>query len=568
VFSGGRRLVGWTEATVAGKKLWTVDIPEVKAGKWYFHQLWVNNQRRPRARHPNEGFINIAGVPDSKAGDNLFQGYARFRFAPGDLKNFDNLKDVDVVVLRIWIDDRLPLEGIDEKEHIATCACKSRAALTEGGRGARYYVENALELLDVPGEWYLNRQTGRLYYYPLPGEKIKEMEAFAPVLSELLHLAGKPGTKEVVENLVFRGLTFAHAEWWLPRTNPGDSQAAVSVPGAIQGNGVMNCAFENCTVAHVSNYAIDLHGGCQKNRIVGCHLFDLGAGGVKIGETGQRTSPAQHTHSNAVTDCHIHGGGRVFHQAVGLWVGQSYGNRLAHNHIHDLYYTGVSIGWTWGYGKTLARDNVLEFNHIHDLGKAWLSDMGGIYTLGTQPGTVVRNNIFHDIAGFSYGGWGIYFDEGSTGIVAENNLVYRTTHGGFHQHYGKENVVRNNIFALGRDQQLQRTRQEPHLSFTFERNLVFYRTNLLAGAWNDDKVALDYNLYWREGGPVNFGGLSLEQWQKKGRDRHSLIADPLFEAPDRADFRLKTGTPAEKIGFRPLDLSKVGPRPPQKREGS
>ena len=271
-------------------------------------------------------------------------------------------------------------------------------------------------------------------------------------------------------------------------------------------------------MAHVSGYAVHLARGCRNDRVVGCELFDLGAGGVKVGETAIRNDPADQTHDIAVTDDHIHDCGRVFPQAVGVWVGQSYGNRIAHNHIHDLYYTGISCGWTWGYGKSLAHDNVIEFNDVHDLGKDWLSDMGGVYTLGVQPGTVIRSNVFHDVSGLRYGGWGIYFDEGSTGIVAENNVVYRTTHGGFHQHYGKDNVVRNNVFALGRDAQLQRTRAEDHRSFTFEHNIVYYRTGkLLNGKWDDDQVSLDFNLYWRAGGgEVRFGDLTWDQWRARG----------------------------------------------------
>jgi hypothetical protein len=211
----------------------------------------------------------------------------------------------------------------------------------------------------------------------------------------------------------------------------------------------------------------------------------------------------------------------------------------------------------------VSRDNHIEFNHIHDVGQGLLSDLGGVYTLGVSPGTVVRNNIVHDIEGHDKG-WGLYTDEGSTGIVLENNLVYRTSNGSFHQHYGRDNVVRNNIFAYGRDAQIVRSRDEAHLSFTLERNIVYYRIGeLLSYVWSGgtDRIALDHNLYWNGGGsPPKFPADNFEAWQARGFDKHSRIADPLFVDPAHDDFRLQPDSPALALGFRPIDFSSVGPR--------
>jgi parallel beta-helix repeat protein len=175
---------------------------------------------------------------------------------------------------------------------------------------------------------------------------------------------------------------------------------------------------------------------------------------------------------------------------------------------------------------------------------------------------VIRNNVIHDVDSRGYGGWGIYTDEGSTGILIENNVVYRTKSGGFHQHYGKENVVRNNVFAFAREGQIIRSRKELHLSFTFERNIVYWNEGPLLGkTWSDDKFQLDYNLYWNSAGkPVQFDGKPLADWQKRGQDVHSMIADPLFVDPAGGDFRLKDGSPALRLGFRQIDVGPVGPR--------
>jgi parallel beta-helix repeat protein len=263
-----------------------------------------------------------------------------------------------------------------------------------------------------------------------------------------------------------------------------------------------------------------------------------------------------------VSDNHIHDIGLVFPPAVGVWVGQSSRNLIAHNHIHDLYYTAISVGWTWGYGPNQCNGNIIEYNHLHSIGKDMLSDMGGIYTLGMQPGTILRYNLIHDISSFTYGGWGIYPDEGSTGMVIENNVVYRCKSAGFHQHYGRENIVRNNIFALNRENQLMRTRAEPHLSFAFTGNIVYFDQGRLLGSnWTGEQFKMERNLYFdaRSAG-IRFAGRSFDEWRASGQDRESIVADPLFVNPANFEFRLRPGSPAAKIGFKPIDLSTVGPR--------
>jgi len=555
IISGGRMLAGWKNVEIEGKKLWMVDIPEVKDGKWLFHELWVNGKRRVMARHPNKGYLKVADVIEKT--EQWTQGQSSFQFSEGDMKAWKSAEDAEVVAMCRWVESHLPIKSIDESQRVVYFPYKSVFQLATGDQ---YYVENAFELLDAPGEWYLNKKEGKLYYMPMLDEDMSIAEVIAPVLTQIVRIEGKPESGKLVQNVKFKDLTFSHTEWWLPEGSSGFGQAAIGVLGMIYGEGVSNCTWEGCTIAHAGNYAIELSRGCKDNKIIYCELSDLGAGGVKIGETAIRDNEAERTSGNEVRDCQIHDGGIIFHSAIGIWVGQSPNNRIAYNNIYNFYYTGVSIGWTWGYGPAIATGNILEANNIHHIGVKTngdgpiLSDMGGVYTLGNHEGTVIRHNVFHDIAGYQYGGWGIYFDEGTTHIVAENNLVYNTTHGGFHQHYGKENIFRNNIIAFARDWQIQRSRPEEHISFYFEHNIVYWDNGVaFSGSLGNFNIVFNNNLYFATGdGKMKFNDLSFEQWQEKGMDKDSIIADPMFVDPAKRDFHLKPGSPADDIGFVPF----------------
>lgn len=555
LITGGRPIRGFKPVEMDGKQFFAASVPEVKAGEWSFQQLFVNGRRQPRTRLPKEGFHTFAGLPTAKPDTPWNEGQAEAAFKPGDLHNWRNLSDVDVIALHFWVESHLPLAQVDEAAGRATFNAKSVFRLTEAhdrSQFARYYVENVFEALETPGQWYLDRPTGTLYYVPRPDESPEALTAIAPRLDQLVRVVGETGRP--VEHLQFRGLAFAHTNWALPRDHGGTVQAATNVPAALHFEQATECSLIDCSVAHVSTYAAEFAAGCKNNQVVRCAFTDLGAGGVKIGHDSTATT---------VTNCDIGPGGHIFHSAVGVWIGHSGDNTVTHNEIHHLYYTGVSVGWSWGYNPSKAVRNRIEFNHIHHIGQGLLSDMGGIYTLGVSPGTVLRYNHIHDVDAFQYGGWGLYNDEGSTGILLENNVVHRTKHGGYHQHYGRENHVTNNIFAFAKVAQIIRSREEEHTSFIFDHNIVYYTDGPLLGTtWRNDRFKLDHNVYWNAaGGKIDFAGASFEEWKNRGHDLHSLIADPLFVDARNGDFTLKAESPALKLGFKPIDMSKIGRQP-------
>lgn len=565
ILSGGRRISNFSVETLNGRKVWVASIPEVRQGRWNFRQLWVNGGRRPRTRLPREGFFTVDRLADGdKNTTNPWgKGQSRFFFKKGDLKRWQNLADVELVVFSFWIDSHALLREVDEEQCLVTLDRTTRTDLSGewGEQGARYAVENVFEALQEPGQWYLDRPAGRLYYIPRPGERPETAEVIAPVLDKLVSIEGESIDEKPVEEIHFEGLTFAHTEWAPPAEWSASNQAANEVPGAILSRNARNITFSNCTVAHVGTYGVECTANTFDITISASTITDLGAGGVKVWHGCRRTH---------ILDSEISDGGHIFHAGVGVLIGQCTGNRILHNHIHDFDYSGVSIGWLWGYRESNGYGNLIEYNHIHHIGRGMLSDLGGIYTLGVAPGTRIRYNLIHDCYSRGYGGWGIYPDEGSSYLLIENNLVYNTKTGGFHQHYGRENVVRNNIFAYAVQNQLARTRLEDHVSFLFERNIVlFNQGDLWHGNWAGENAVLRNNLYWNEtGAEILFPPKSLKakkkatfvQWQKRGLDCGTILADPKFIDPHQHDFRLRPDSPALKLGFVPFDLSNVGPR--------
>jgi hypothetical protein len=348
-------------------------------------------------------------------------------------------------------------------------------------------------------------------------------------------------------------------------------QAAAETDATVMLDYAGHIDFLNCEIAHTGLYGIWFRNSCSHSTVEHCRLFDLGAGAVKIGATSRPASridlpdTTRLTHHIKVHNNIMQHGGYIFPCAVGVIIFHGSDNEITHNEIADFRYSGISAGWIWGYDYSPSKRNKIEFNHIHHLGWGELSDMGGVYTLGASEGTTVSNNVIHHIYSYSYGGWGLYTDEGSYKVVMENNLVYACKNAGFHQHYGKENLIRNNIFALNRRSELQLTRVEEHVSLIFTHNIIYFSDGLLymsmgENRWPAANVTIDRNCYWdtRTRTPKFHDELSFADWQQLGRDQHSIIADPLFVNPEQFDFRFKKLSVAKKTGFQPFDYSKAG----------
>jgi hypothetical protein len=566
VLSGGRAITGFKRGE---GPLWVAEISDAVGGKWQFRQLFVNGRRACRARTPNEGYLHVEGLVeklDPKKPETWEQPVDRFRFKAGDIHAWKDLNDVEIVVFHSWNTSRERIAAVDEKERVVRLAGMPVSRLLAWDPQQRYYVENTRDALDSPGEWYLDRQSGKLYYWPLAGEDPAKAEVVAPVLQELVRFDGKPDSGAFVDYVQLEGLAFQHADWTLPATGYGDPQAAVTVPAVVSASGARHCAIERCEIAHVGTYGLWLSRGCKENRIVQNHIHDLGAGAVRVGQNYRAPSDVAESSGNLVSNNYLHDGGHVYAGAVGVWVAQSSHNTISHNEIHSFDYSGMSIGWNWDYTPNRTHHNRIEYNHIHHVVRGVLSDAGGIYTLSPQPGTVIRNNLLHDI--FPYMGnpamaWGIYFDAGSSEMLVENNIVYHTLTGGIMSTCAPGNVVRNNIFALSAWQAAWRwSLPNKNPRPLFERN-IFYLTQgdlfHLDDGQSDFNPKWDRNLYWRtDAEPLMFYGDEFMEWQAKGMDRHGLVADPQFVDPAHGDFSLKPGSPALKLGFQPIDTSRIG----------
>ena len=564
VFSGGKKIDGFVENDLG---LWETKIHETAYYKWKFDQLYVNNQRATLARTPNVGFIKIDTViqqvwkkGNSRVPEKAQQSivFNKENFKPISKISSQVLPNVRFKAYHKWDFTLRYIDAIDTDSLMVVTSGRGMKPWNPLKKDRRMVFENYEAALDSVGEWFL-KDNGTLLYKPKKGEIIGATEVVAPVLENLIIISGNASQDLYVENISFEGLRFKHCHYKIPKTGFEPNQAAAKLSAAIKIEGAKNIKITNAEVSHIGQHAVWFGKGCSNSSIENTYIHDVGGGGVYLGDF-KPLDGKQHTHHITVKNNIIQSGGREFPAAVGIWVGHSSDNTISHNDIGNFYYTGISVGWVWGYKPSLAKRNTISYNHVHHIGWDLLSDMAGIYTLGASEGTVVEYNVIHDVHAYSYGGWGMYADEGSTGISFKNNLVYNTKTGGFQQNYGKNNMVQNNILAFAKKYQLQCTVPEAHKSFSFTNNILIFKEGMVAkGAWDKVNAEIDNNIYWNiSKKEYNFNNHSFKEWQNLGFDKNSLIANPHFKDVENLNFKFKKASIYKKIGFKPFDYSKAG----------
>ena len=445
VISGGRRIGGWRQDSGNRWKAAT-DLAD-------FRQLYVGGKRAVRAHGGR--------LPGAE-----LYGREAYKTSDVSMADWKNQSDIEFVYDMEWERTICKVARIQKEGSSAVVTMLepyfTLARLKDGiQQSFPTHIENALELLDEPGEWYLDRAAHVVYYIPRPGEDLASAEVMAPAVEKLMELEGTLDAP--VHDLVFEGIKFSYASWLRPsQTGHVDTQAnfiitpqnVVARAGGFMGNlhnentkspsnivlhAAHSVRFESCTFTQFGSGGIDLEYGSQDNVIEGCRFYDLSGSGVQVGDVCEHhpKDVRQIVKGNRIVNNYIHDVAVDYKAGVGVFAAYTDGTVIAHNEISNLPYSGVSVGWGWGEedagggdphyyqpftynDPTPSKNLVCEYNHIHHV-MLERNDGGGIYTIGNMPGSVIRGNLIHDATGRP---GGVYLDEGSGFIEVTGNAVY------------------------------------------------------------------------------------------------------------------------------------------------
>ncbi len=572
VFTSGTAYSGFEKCTVNGhdafKKYVGTDAD--------FNTLFDSEKMLEQSRFPSSGYFKVKSVSDGdifakpEVDSEYFTAYNGMYADSSELSKIENLNNATVKILHWWKDETLRISGYDSKTGHIKFDKVSSMSIKEGDR---FFILNAYEAVDEPGEWYLDKSDGVLYVIPEEGKSPDDYTVFGSTLETLISVDGADSIS--FENIIFRG---NGRSYYAEREH---SQAAYNADSCVKYTNASDFRIRNCEFRDIAACAVFMGENVTNADVDSCIFKNIGAQAVYVRGENVDIEDPRVTKNIRIINNGISEYGRYYYNAVGVLVIHANSVEISHNEIHDGYYTAVSVGWVWGYAYSVTYNNRICDNLIYNIGQGWLSDMGGIYTLGNQPGTVISGNVIHNVSADSgeggYGGWGIYLDEGSSYITVEKNLVYACGSDAYNLHYGSYNTVRNNIFALSGESQCS-------VVSNFSRAIANDGGKMAADVYNNifltdkktravshisDKTAWNEynNTYWdlsdkddiyvdKSDNPKEAMGIYTAIG--KGYVTSPVIADPGFADAASFDFELNENSPAIKSGFEKWDYNNAG----------
>lgn len=533
VLYAGRRITGWHKD---GEKCWAADLPEVAAGKWDFRMLVVDGEFCPRARLPETGALTNLSEFKVPWMSTTGGGWQRkpteeelttMKYRPGDLGPWLDARNAEVTVYHMWDESLVGVASLDDLTH--TVKFNTPAGHPPGAFGVKKYVIwNVREGLRQPGQWYLDRSAGKVVYWPRPGQNMAKAKVIAPTAESVIRIRGSKETP--VKQVTLKRLKLAVTNTPLKSGGFG----AGRFDGAVSLSQAEGCRLEGLTVENVGGQAIKA-GEVTGLTIEQCEIRQIGACGIQVKGKG-----------GLIANNHVHHVGLTYPSAIAVTVSGD-GNEISHNEVHDTPYSAITAG---------GHNHRLEANLIHHAMKE-LHDGAGIYITFCS-NVVVRGNVIRNIVDTGgYGASAYYLDEQARNCLVENNLSLGV---GFatQNHMATNNVFRGNVFVSDGDMKLAFPKS---VGYTLERNIFYATGELFIRASTNGIVAMPNNLFFSRQGKVTWE--RLEQYGSKGKTPFdprdgSLIADPLFENGTRGDLRFKAGSPAAKLGIRPVNSHEAG----------
>ncbi|MBM3237972.1 hypothetical protein FJZ31_16910 [Candidatus Poribacteria bacterium] len=536
ILYGGKLVERWQKD---GDKFWTAEAPTTSGVKYDFRMLLVNGRFGERARLPKEGTFTHLSEFNVPWMSSTYGGWKRkptedelttLNYKAGDLGSWLEVANAEVTVYHMWDES-----CVGVAEHDVTAQTLKLSPPSQHPPGAfgvkKYVVWNIREGMHSPGRWYLDKNIGKIVYWPLPGEDMGKAKAMAPTTESIIHIAGN---KEMpVQNITLNGLSFSVTTTPLEAGGFGANRYV----GAVLLDFAQDCKLVNLTVKNVAGHGISAS-GCSRIRVENCEIVGTGAGGIYVG--GQEA---------VIEGNHVHKVGLMYPSAIGIFRGGQ-NCIVRHNEVHDTSYSAINYG---------GGPNCIKYNLIYDAMKV-LHDGAGIYVFGGK-GSVLRGNFIRDIIDTGgYGASAYYLDEQSEGCVVEENLSLRVNRPS-HNHMARKNTIRNNIFIVAGDAKITFPRCS---DYTVERNVI-YATGEISIS-NPDAIAVSSeNLFYSGTGKIEGVKLKKDGYAADGITDgipgDNMVADPMFVDLDKGDYRFKPESPALKLGIKQIDVSKAGRLP-------